>query len=261
MSTPYRFSPGDLVVLVDKKHRERMFVLKPGKKFSLYSRQYPHDLVIGRCEGERIDLGDGRWAYAFRPSMDQYIRNVKRNVQPIYPKDLGVLLFFADVRSGSRVLEVGLGAGALSMAILNAIGPSGELVTYERRADFAREGRARVSAMLGDLPNFKVVQRDASEGINEKGFDCAFIDVPEPWAVVDNVAEAVRPGGFIMAFIPTTVQVKQYWDKISQRRDLFGIRIFETLLRDWTAGPRSLRPDHRMVAHTGFVVSARKAIG
>ncbi len=254
------FKDGDLVIAVDKKGRERFFRLAPGRKFSLYGRQYEHDRVLGQKEGCFLELEPGRWAYFFRPSMEQYVRHVKRNVQPIYGKDLGVLLFFADVRAGDRVLEIGLGAGALSMAILNAIGPTGELVTYERRPDFAREGRKRVEDFLGPRPNFSVVVADASLGIEERGFDAGFIDIPEPWTVLSPVSSAVKPGAFVLAFIPTTVQVKRYWDELTRMGRFFDVRIFETMLRPWDAGERSLRPAHRMVAHTGFVVMARRTL-
>ncbi len=252
------FKEGDLVIAVDKKGRERLFRLRPGKMFSLYGRQYPHEVVLGQKEGCFVELEKGRWAYFFRPSMEQYIRNVKRNVQPIYGKDLGPLLFFADVRSGDRVLEIGLGAGALSMAILNAVGPEGELVTYERRQDFAKEGRRRVEDILGPCPNFLVVIADASLGIEERDFDAGFIDIPEPWTVIEPVKSAVKPGAFVLAFLPTTIQVKRYWDELKTRSGFFDIKIFEVILRPWEAGERSLRPAHRMVAHTGFIVSARR---
>lgn len=252
------FKEGDLVIAVDKKGRERLFRLSHGRRFSLYGRQYLHEIVLGQREGCFIELEPNRWAYFFRPSMEQYVRHVKRNVQPIYGKDLGMLLFFADVHSGDRVLEVGLGVGALSMAILNAVGPQGELVTYERRSDFAKEGRERVEAMLGPCPNFSVVVADASFGIEERGFDAAFIDVPEPWTVFTSVRDAVKPGAFILTFIPTTLQVKRYWDELMKVGGVFDVKIFETMLRHWEAGTRSLRPAHRMVAHTGFIVSSRK---
>ena len=234
-----------------------MFVLYRGKSFPLYSRQYPHDILIGLEEGSKIELDAGP-AWVFRPTMRQYVMNVKRNAQPIYPKDLGLLIYYSDIRSGYKVLEIGLGVGALSIAILNAIGDKGMLITYERRDDFAKQGRRRVEGFLGEKNNFIVRVKDASEGIEDKGFHAAFIDVPEPWNVIENVAEAVLPGANVLAFIPTTIQIKQYCDKVKELNKFSYIEIIETLLRPWDIGPRSLRPAHRMVAHTGFIVICRR---
>ncbi len=252
-----KFKEGDLVVVVDKKRRERMFVLSRGKKFSLYSRQHPHELLIGLEEGTKIEL-DGGIAWVFRPTMRQYVLNVKRNAQPIYPKDLGLLIYYSDIRPGYKVLEIGLGVGALSIAILNAIGEQGMLVTYERREDFAKQGRKRVEGFLGAKNNFIVKVKDASEGIDESGFNAAFIDVPEPWNVIENVSNAVLAGANVLAFIPTAIQVKQYCDRLKELGKFSYIEIIETLLRPWDIGPRSLRPAHRMVAHTGFIVICRR---
>ncbi len=253
----YKFQEGDWVIVVDKKMRKRMFKIRADRRFSVYGREFPHQMLIGRYEGEKLDL-DGRYIYLFRPSMRDYVLNVKRNAQPIYPKDLGLLLYYANIGWGSCVLEIGLGVGALSIAILNVIGPNGRLVTYERRSDFAKEGRKRVEEFLGPCENFNVVIKDACDGIEERGFDAAFIDIPEPWSVIENVAMAVRFGAYVLAFIPTAIQVKQYWDKLKQINKFYEIEIIETLLRPWDASTFSLRPTHRMVAHTGFIVIARR---
>jgi tRNA (adenine57-N1/adenine58-N1)-methyltransferase len=169
------FSEGDWVIVCDKKHRERMFSLKKGKQFSLYNRQFKHDILIGMEAGAVLFKHTSQPVYVFRPSLRDYVMNMKRNVQPIYPKDLGLMVYYADLFPGASVLEVGLGAGALSMSILNAVGDEGNLVTYERRDDFASQGRKRVEAFLGEKPNFKVVLRDAASGIDEVDFDAAFI--------------------------------------------------------------------------------------
>jgi len=253
-----KFQEGDWVLACDKKHRQRMFVIRKGKLFSLYNKQFKHDILIGLEEGSALFADSSQPVYVFRPSMRDYVMNMKRNVQPIYPKDLGLMVFYADLRPGSKVLEIGLGAGALSLAILNAIGPSGELITYERRQDFAKQGKDRIEAFLGICDNHKVVIRDASESIDEKGFDSAFIDVPEPWSVVENVCNSVKNGAYVMAFIPTTVQIKQYWDFVDKMRCVSQVEIFETMFRKWDVGRRSLRPAHTMIGHTGFVVVFRK---
>ena len=251
---------GDLVVVSDKKDRQRMFILKKGRQFSLYNRHFKHDIIIGNSAGITLFAGSSHPIYVFRPSLRNYIMNMRRNVQPIYPKDLGLMVFYADLRPGNKVIEVGLGAGALSIGILNAIGDGGFLVTYERREDFAVQGRKRVEDFLGERSNFKVVLRDARDGIDEEYFDAGFIDVPEPWDVVGNVCGALRPGAMVLAFIPTTVQIKQYWDKLEQMDCVSSVEIFETMFRNWDAGRRSLRPAHTMVGHTGFIVMFRKAV-
>ncbi len=189
----------------------------------------------------------------FRPTLADVILKMPRGAQVIYPKDLGAILIAADIGPGQRVLEAGVGSGALSMALLRA---GAHVVGYELREDFAERALANVRAELGDDVDYKVEVRDASERIDERNLDRIVLDLPEPWAVVPHAAEALRPGGILLCYLPTINQTA----RLREAMDHCGFGLAETvefLRRTWHVEARSVRPDHRMVAHTGFLTSAR----
>ena len=178
-----------------------------------------------------------------------------RGAQVIYPKDLGPILILADVFPGARLFESGLGSGALSMALLRA---GADVTGYELRADFAARAQANVAAFLGAavLDRYRVEVRDAYDGVDESGFDRMVLDLPEPWRVVKAAETALRPGGILVSYLPTIGQVSTLRDTLE--RSAFGLaETIEVLQRSWHVEGQSVRPDHRMVAHTGFLTSAR----
>ena len=199
---------------------------------------------------------------ALRPTFGDYVLKMPRGAQVLYPKDLALIPMWADVYPGARVFEAGTGSGALTMALLRAVGPRGLVVTYEAREDFARTAMTNIERYMGPVPNLIPLRRNAYEGISllDDGlpFDRLVLDLPEPWQVVPHAAQVLRSGGMYLSFVPTVPQVVQTVEAL-ERATVFGmVETFETLLRTWSIKGRSVRPDHRMVAHSGFITVARK---
>jgi tRNA (adenine57-N1/adenine58-N1)-methyltransferase len=179
-----------------------------------------------------------------------------RGAQVIYPKDIGPILVLADIFPGARLLEAGVGSGALSMALLRAVGPQGEVVGYELREDFAARAIKNVESFLGPGQPYRVEIRDVYEGVDELGLDRIVLDLPEPWRVVKHAIHALRPGGILVSYLPTVGQVARLREELDGSP--FGLaETLEVLQRTWHVEGQSVRPDHRMVAHTGFLTAAR----
>jgi tRNA (adenine57-N1/adenine58-N1)-methyltransferase catalytic subunit len=188
-----------------------------------------------------------------RPTLSDTVLKMPRGAQVIYPKDLGAILIEADIAPGMRVLEAGVGSGALSMALLRA---GAEVVGYELREDFAERARSNVEAMGVGYSRYRVEIRDVYEGIAEVGLDRILLDLPEPWRVLPHATKALRPGGILCAYLPSINQTSQLRSSMEQHG--FGMASsLEVLHRTWHIEDRSVRPDHRMVGHTGFLTTAR----
>jgi tRNA (adenine57-N1/adenine58-N1)-methyltransferase catalytic subunit len=188
------------------------------------------------------------------------VRERKRRAQPIYPKDLGAVLMHLDVYPGARVVEAGTGTGALTAALLRAVGPQGRVVSYEQREGFLELARAAIADALGGLPeNLELKVADAYEpGTVGGSFDRAALDLPEPWQALPGFAPALRPGGILFAHCPNVSQVLRLGEALREHGGFGLIETVEVLERGWTVRGRSSRPDHRMVAHTGFLTFARR---
>ncbi len=248
---------GDLVQLLDSKGRKYQVTLRSGKEFHSHSGFVPHDDVIGQPEGSTVRTGRGQNYMVLRPTLSEFILKMPRGAQVIYPKDIGPLLMIADIGPGVRVLESGVGSGALSMGMLRA---GAEIVGYELREDFADRAVSNVEQFLGAAARarYQVELRDCYEGIDETDLDRVVLDLPEPWQVVPHAAGALRPGGILVAYTPSVVQVAQLRETIAAG-PFFGAETVEVLQRGWYVEGQAVRPDHRMVAHTGFLTSARLA--
>ncbi len=196
---------------------------------------------------------------AFRPTLSDFVLKMPRGAQVIYPKDLGPLLLLADIRPGVRVLESGVGSGALSMAMLRA---GADIVGYELREEFAQRAIANVTGFLGaELgARYRVEMRNCYDGIDETELDRVVLDLPEPWQVVKHAERALRPGGILAAYTPTIVQAVQLRETLAASRFTMPETV-EVLHRTWHIEGQSVRPDHRMVAHTGFLTGARLLAG
>jgi tRNA (adenine57-N1/adenine58-N1)-methyltransferase len=181
-----------------------------------------------------------------------------RTAQVIYPKDLGPILIWADLFPGARVVEAGVGAGALSMALLRAIGDDGKLFSYEIREDFAALAQKNVSRYFGPAPNWRITLGDVGAALDENEIDRVLLDLPEPWSVIESVWKALRPGGILLCYLPTVLQVKGLVDALRDDKRFACIETSESLMRFWHFKGMSARPEHRMVAHTGFLTSARR---
>jgi tRNA (adenine57-N1/adenine58-N1)-methyltransferase catalytic subunit len=253
---PGTIAEGDMVMLLDNKDRRYLITLEPGKEFHSHAGFVTHDELIGVAEGSTVKSTRGASYTIVRPTLSDFVLKMPRGAQVIYPKDLGPLLMLADIGPGVRVLESGVGSGALSMAMLRC---GAEIVGYELRDDFARRAQTNVERFLGAeaLQRYRVELRDCYEGIDEVAVDRVVLDLPEPWQVVPHASEALRPGGLIVAYSPSILQVTQFRDALSR----FGFLLPETLEvmnRGWYIEGQAVRPDHRMVAHTGFLTVARR---
>lgn len=253
---------GERIHLVDKKGRQYALTLKAGEVYQFSGQKIAHDELIGRPDGTLVALSGGKSMLALRPTFADYVLKMPRGAQVLYPKDLALMPMWADVYPGARVFEAGTGSGALTMALLRAVGPNGLVVTYEMREDFARTAMTNIDRYMGTVSNLMAFRKNAYEGIDllEDGqpFDRVVLDLPEPWQVVPHAAKALRSGGLYLSFVPTVPQIIRTVEAL-ERASVFGmVHTFETLLRTWAVQGRSVRPDHRMVAHSGFITVARK---
>ena len=250
------FAPGDQVLLLDTKRRRHLVTLEPGGEFHSHAGVLRHADVLGREEGVTVLTTLGARLVAVRPTLGEYVLEMPRGAQVIYPKDLGPILLLADIYPGARVLESGVGSGALTMTLLRAVGPGGFVTGYELRDDFATRARRNVEGLLGpDLP-LRIEVRDVYDGVDETGLDRMVLDLPEPWRVVAHAQGALRPGGILLAYLPTIGQVARLREELVG--SAFGMaQTLEVMQRGWHVDGQSVRPDHRMVAHTGFLTSAR----
>jgi len=248
-------APGDQVLLLDAKRRRYLVTLVEGGEFHSHAGVVPHELLLGQPEGVVAKSTHGARYTAVRPTMADYVLKMPRGAQVIYPKDLGPILLQADIFPGARVLESGIGSGALSMTMLRA---GVDIVGYELREDFANNAQKNVASFLGEeaLERYRVEQRDCYEGIDETELDRVVLDLPEPWQVVKHAARALHPGGLLVAYTPQITQAVQLREMLLESQ--FGMaETVEVLQRSWHIEGMSVRPDHRMVAHTGFLTHAR----
>ena len=256
-----RLSNGERIHLVDQKQRQYAFTLKAGETYQFSGQKIAHDALLGRPDGSIVTLSGGKRMMALRPTFGDKVLKMPRGALVLYPKELAIIPMWADVHPGARVFEAGTGSGALTMALLRAVGPGGLVVTYEIRDDFAHTAKTNITRSMNPI-NLICIKKNAYEGIDllddQVPFDRVVLDLPEPWQVVPHAVHALRSGGIYLSFVPTIPQVMQTVDAL-ERTAVFGmIETFETLLRTWSIRGRSVRPDHRMVAHSGFITVARK---
>jgi tRNA (adenine57-N1/adenine58-N1)-methyltransferase len=250
---------GEKVLLIDRKKRRYLVNLEEGGEFHTHSGFLPHDDIIGQQEGAHLRSTRGATFSVFRPTLSDFVLKMPRGAQVIYPKDLGAILMQADIFPGARVLESGVGSGALSMTLLRA----GAIVHgYEIRADFAARAQKNVESFCTPemVANYSVEERDCYEGIDLEALDRVILDLPEPWQVVPHAERALRPGGILVAYTPSVVQVQQLREALHRSR-FFAEETVEVLQRGWYVEGHAVRPDHRMVAHTGFLTHARLGAG
>lgn len=259
-STAHRLATGDAIVFVDREGREHMAVLTPGRVTDIRGNLIPHDALFGAPEGVRVRGSRAVEFRVVRATLPQYSRTMQRHAQIIYPKDCALLVAYADVFPGATVVEGGYGSGALSMALLRAIGPAslgGRLVTYELRVEAKNRSDKNVRAYLGEQPHHEVKIGDIYEGIAERAVDRVILDVPEPWEVIAHAALALRPGGIFAAYVPTTLQLHRLVLALAASRRFLPAESLETIERPWFVNAHSCRPEQKIIGHTGFLVFAR----
>jgi tRNA (adenine57-N1/adenine58-N1)-methyltransferase len=248
----------EAVVLLDRKDREYLARLDKARSIAIRGGKIPIEDIIGHDEGIVIRSSVNEPFLVFRPTLPQLIPNLPRTAQVIYPKDIGPILLWADLFPGARVVEAGVGAGALSMALLRAVGAQGHLISYELREDFAEMARKNVSRYFGPAPNWTVKLGDVAAELAETEVDRVILDLPEPWQVIQRAWNALRPGGILLCYLPTVLQVKSLVDGLRDDRRFACIETSENFMRFWHFKGMSARPQHRMIAHTGFLTSARR---
>ena len=247
----------DAVIFIDRKGRRYLKILEPGRKL-LIRGELLADELLGVEEGSRVKFSTGETFLVLRPTYADLIPLLPRRAQVIYPKDTGPLVVWGDVFPGATVIEGGVGAGALTIALLRAVGPHGQVISYEVREDFAAAARKNVATFFGEAPNWTLKHRDLYEGFDERGVDRMFLDLPEPGRALGVASEALRPGGVLICYVPTTVQLKETVDALQERADFGEIESFETMLRNWQVKGMSVRPHFRMVAHSAFIIVSRR---
>lgn len=221
-----------------------------------------HDDLLGQPDGSLVTSHTGTRLLALRPTFAERVTGRRRKAQPIYPKDIAAILMYSDVHPGASVLEAGSGTGALTAALVRAVGASGRVVSYEVREDFIELAREAVRDALGGLPdNLEMKLGDVYLGVEETEVDRALLDLPEPWQAIGPFAGALQPGGVIFAHCPNVSQVSRFCEGLREHGGFGLIETMEVLQRGWTIRGRSMRPDHRMVAHTGFLTFARRLAG
>jgi tRNA (adenine57-N1/adenine58-N1)-methyltransferase catalytic subunit len=252
-----RLKENDAVIFIDRKGRRYLKMLRAGKKILIRGELRAEEL-FGVEEGSRIKFSTGEAFLVLRPTYADLIPHLPRASQVIYPKDTGPLLVWGDVFPGATVVEGGTGAGALTIALLRAVGAEGRVVSYELREDFADAARKNVAAFFGPAPNWTLKVRDLYRGFDETGVDRMFLDLAEPARALDVAAAAIRPGGVLVCYVPTAVQLKDTVEALQARSDFGEIESFETLLRHWQVKGLSVRPHFRMIAHSAFIIVSRK---
>jgi tRNA (adenine57-N1/adenine58-N1)-methyltransferase len=252
---------GEQVLLIDQRGRRHLFMLRKGETFHSDRGWVAHDTIIGQPDGSWVRTSKGTRYVALRPTLSEYVLDMPRGAQVIYPKDLAMVMFWADIYLGARVLEAGMGSGALTLALLRAVGPSGRVVSYEQREDFARRALANIQLRMGEVSTLAVRLRPVEEGLaEEEPVDRAVFDLPEPWRLVEPVARVLRSGGIFLSYVPTIIQSHQLSEALRRHPGYTLVETFETLFRPWNIENTSVRPFHRMVAHTGFITVARRVV-
>jgi len=251
-------APGETVMLVDERGRRLLKTLVERHRITVRGTVLRCDDIIGRPEGCRVGEGEPETFLVFRPSHARLVAEIERPAEPIFAKDVGAILVHADIRAGDHVVEVGTGAGMMSIALLRAVGSQGRVSSYEVRADFAAEARKNVERFQGVSENWRLVLQDVRDGISDSNADAVVGDVPDPVSVLRVAASALRPGGGMAVYVPTVLQLKEIRDALADSEAFALVETLEVLERPWHADARSLRPSHRMVAHTAFLTFARR---
>lgn len=249
---------GEAVIFFDRKEREYLRRLERDKKISIRGGRISVEEIIGQEEGGIVRSSMNEAFFVFRPTLAQLIPNLPRQAQVIYPKDIGTVLLWADIFPGSRVVEAGVGPGALTLALLRAVGPKGRLISYEVREDFAKMARDNISHYYGPAEHWTLRVEDIAVGLDETDVDRIILDLPEPWQLIEGAWRSLRSGGILLSFLPTVLQVKSLVDALRGHGGFTLIETMETLMRFWHIKGLSMRPQHRMVAHTGFITVARR---
>lgn len=252
---------GEWVRLTDQKGRRHNFELVAGKKFFSNKGHLEHDDLIGREEGFTVRSSAGGQYLVFRPLLSEFVVSMPRGAAVIYPKDAAQIVAMADIFPGAHVVEAGAGSGALSCSLLRAVGPHGRVTSYERREEFLDVARRNVTQYFGgDHPSWDLRLGDLTEELPGLGtqVDRVILDMLAPWECVDVVSDALRPGGIVCVYVATTTQLSRVVETLRAHGGFTEPHAWESLVRDWHVEGLAVRPDHKMIGHTAFLVTARR---
>ncbi|MGJ7905262.1 tRNA (adenine-N1)-methyltransferase [Actinopolyspora sp. H202] len=252
------FEAGDRVQLTDPKGRRKTIVLQSGGEYHTQHGVLPHDEIIGRDEGSVVSSNGGTSYLAVRPLLSDYVLSMPRGAQVIYPKDAAQILMWGDIRPGARVLEAGAGSGALTCSLLRAVGDGGSVDSWEVRQDHADHAERNVERFFGERPdNWTLRVGDVTE-YDGGEVDRVVLDMVSPWESLQTVHRALVPGGVLVIYVATTTQLSTVTEALREQQGWTEPQSWETLLRPWHAVGMAVRPEHRMVAHTAFLLVARR---
>lgn len=257
------FGYGDRVQLTGPKGRLNTVTLAAGAEFHSHRGMLRHDDLVGLPDGSVVRNSSGEEYLALRPLLSDFVMSMPRGAAIVYPKDAAQIISLADIFPGARVVEAGVGSGALSLHLLRAVGETGELCSFERRDEFAEIARANVAAFSGSAPeNWSVTVGDLQETLPQRcaagTVDRVVLDMLAPWECVAVAAEALRPGGVLICYVATVTQLSRVAEEIRRAGEFTHPQANETMVRGWHVEGLAVRPDHRMVAHTGFLITARR---
>ncbi|MET8649786.1 tRNA (adenine-N1)-methyltransferase [Nocardia aurea] len=252
------FTIGDRVQLTDAKGRLYTVVLEPGKEFHTHRGGIKHDNLIGADEGTVVNSTNGTPYLALRPLLIDYVLSMPRGAAVIYPKDAAQIVHEGDVFPGARVMEAGAGSGALTCSLLRAVGPAGEVISYEIRDDHAEHAVRNVETFFGERPaNWSLTVGDVADYDGEP-VDRAVLDMLAPWDALPAVAKALVPGGVLIVYVATVTQLSRIVEALREQECWTEPRSWESIVRGWHVVGLAVRPEHRMQGHTAFLVSARR---
>ena len=256
---------GEWVRLTDSKGRRHNICLEPGKTFHTNRGGMSHDDLIGREEGFTITSTSGGEYLVFRPLLSEFVVSMPRGAAVVYPKDAAQILAFADIFPGASVVEAGVGSGALTCSLLRAVGPHGRVSSYERREEFAEVARRNVHQFFGasdgqSHPAWELTIGDLAEALPASGdqVDRIILDMLAPWECLDAAADALRAGGIVCAYVATTTQLSRFVETVRAHGGFTEPSAWESLVRDWHVEGLAVRPGHKMIGHTAFLVTARR---
>jgi tRNA (adenine57-N1/adenine58-N1)-methyltransferase len=247
-----------MIVLLDPD--EKRFLVRLSEHDSLHHHRgaVRHADVIGQPEGIRVRSSQGHFFVVVRPRLIDYVLYMPRRSGIVYPKDAAHLLAWADIAPGQRVLESGIGSGALTLALLRAVGERGQVIGYEQRADFIELALSNVHTFGSDQAgNLLVRERDVYEGLVDADLDRVVLDLAEPWRVLPHLPGALKSGGWVAAYNPSIMQASQFVEAVRATQRYVQVETHEVLLRGWHIQGQAIRPEHEMIGHTGFVSVAR----
>ena len=254
-----RFVAGDRVQLTDQKGKIYSITITPGKEWHTHKGWIIHDDLIGLPEGSVVSTSAGLKFTAFIPLLTDYVLSMPRGATIVYPKDAALIVGFADIFPGARVLEAGVGSGALTLSLLRAVGPSGTVHSVERREEFAANATSNIENYFGGRPaNWSLAIGSVQEQEFDHEFDRVILDMLAPWECVDMAAKVLRPGGVFMAYVATTTQLSATAEALKEDGRFTEPESFESMVRGWHHEGLAVRPQQRMIGHTGFLIFSRR---